>query len=213
MKSSVIFLSGFSVFMCNIIVHKIINSILQSCTYVLSQEGFDTVCLVDCGDIKPICDYLEKKEKRVESVFLTHAHYDHVYGLKDLLVRYPDIKVYGNRLSLDGLEDDNFTLSYLYEDSFMVSLDDKNAFPVIDNHPINVLGEDGYCIATPGHDVDCMTYIIGNMIFTGDSYNPHSEVFTKWTRSNADEAGRSMMKILNLISENHLIVYPGHQID
>ena len=194
-------------------VHKIINSILQSCTYILSKEGSDKVCLIDCGDIDPIFAYLKEIGKTVDSVYLTHAHYDHVFGLKELLSRYPDIKVLGNKETLEGLKDEYFTLSYLYDEDFMLALSDDQKQPLEDNQPINVFGEGGYCIATPGHDVDCMTYVIGNMIFTGDSYNPNSEVFTKWTRSDVSLALQSENRIKNLIHENNLVVYPGHQID
>lgn len=194
-------------------VHKIINSILQSCTYILSKEGSDKVCLIDCGDIDPIFAYLKEIGKTVDSVYLTHAHYDHVFGLKELLSRYPDIKVLGNKETLEGLKDEDFTLSYLYDEDFMLALSDDQKQPLEDNQPINVFGEGGYCIATPGHDVDCMTYVIGNMIFTGDSYNPNSEVFTKWTRSDVSLALQSENRIKNLIHENNLVVYPGHQID
>lgn len=171
------------------------------------------VCLIDCGDIEPILAYLKDTGKTVESVYLTHAHYDHVFGLKDLISRYPDIKVLGNKETLEGLKDEDFTLYYLYDEDFMLTLSDNQKTPLIDNQSITVLGKDGFCVATPGHDVDCMTYVIDNMIFTGDSYNPNSEVFTKWTRSDASLAWQNENRIKDLIHDNNLEVFPGHQID
>lgn len=199
--------------MCDMTVHKIINSILQSCTYILSKEDSDKVCLIDCGDIEPILTYLKENNKAVASVFLTHAHYDHVFGLKDLLSRYPDIKVFGKKETLEGLNDEDFTLSYLYDEDFMLALSDNQKEPLEDKQPINVLGEDGYCLATPGHDIDCVSYVVDNMIFTGDSYNPNSGVFMKWTRSDASLALQNENRIKHLIHDNNLVVYPGHQID
>lgn len=199
--------------MCDMTVHRMINSILQSCTYILSNESSDKVCLIDCGDVEPILAYLKKTGKTIASVYLTHAHYDHVFGLKDLISRYPAIKVLGNKETLEGLKDEDFTLSYLYEEDFMLALSDDQKKLLVDKQPIEVLGREGYCIATPGHDVDCMTYVIGNMIFTGDSYNPNSEVFTKWTRSDVFLALQNENRIKNLIQGKNLEVYPGHQID
>ena len=199
--------------MCNMKVHKIINSILQSCTYILSNESSDKVCLIDCGDIEPILSYLKETGKAVESVYLTHAHYDHVFGLKDLISRYPDIKVLGNKETLEGLKDEDFTLSYLYDEDFMLALNDNQKSPLIDKQSINVLGKEGYCISTPGHDVDCMSYVIGNMIFTGDSYNPNSEVFSKWSRSDVSLALHNERLIKSIIREKNLEAYPGHHID
>ena len=82
-------------------VDYITNSIFNSRTYILS-DGSDKVWLVDCGDVflndnDDDNDNLGRlMDSRVEGVLLTHAHFDHIYGLPSLLERFPDVAIYTN---------------------------------------------------------------------------------------------------------------------
>lgn len=75
-------------------VDHVVNTIFNSITWVLSDSDSDHVWLVDCGDIKPILERVGNKE--IAGVLLTHAHFDHIYGLPELLKPYPDCRVYTN---------------------------------------------------------------------------------------------------------------------
>lgn len=61
-------------------VQGIVNSIMSSMTYVLSEDEGDGVWLVDCGDIGSI-QASSIGSNPIKGVLLTHAHYDHIYGL------------------------------------------------------------------------------------------------------------------------------------
>lgn len=77
------------------IVSHIVNSIFSSRTYILSEEGNTEFWLVDCGDIPPIVDLLSFIGGRpfgLKGVLLTHAHYDHIYGLPQLMELFPQVK-------------------------------------------------------------------------------------------------------------------------
>lgn len=214
MRSSAIYLSVSSDSMFNMEVYIIINEILQSCTYILSKDGEAGVYLVDCGTPASILSYLEKKEKYVKGVFLTHAHYDHIYGLNDLIERYPDLDVYASEKTFVGLGDSDLNMSYLYtDDDFEVRIRKEHSVIVRDKTQTTILGETVECIATPGHDVDCMSYVVGESLFTGDSFNPNSPVFTKWRNSDADLAIKNEAMLSHLIAEKGLSVYPGHNIE
>ena len=58
-------------------VHTIINSILNSCTYILFNDSED-VYLIDCGETEPILNYLRNNKKVIKGIFLSHCHYDHI---------------------------------------------------------------------------------------------------------------------------------------
>ena len=190
------------------------NDLLQSCTYILSKDGEAGIYLVDCGNSAPILSYLKKKEKYVKGVFLTHAHYDHIYGLNDIIERYPDLDVYASEKTFVGLENSDLNMSYLYtDDDFEVRIRKEHSIIVRDKTQTTIYGEAVEYIATPGHDVDCMSYMIGNSLFTGDSFNPNSPVFTKWRNSDVVLALDSEAKLHQLIMDKGLRVYPGHNIE
>ena len=55
------------------------NSIMNSVTYVLYREDIDYCVLIDCGFSEDFIISLETLKKRVNAVYLTHAHYDHIF--------------------------------------------------------------------------------------------------------------------------------------
>ena len=59
---------------------------LQENCYLLGAAGSEGVVLVDPGDeAKLLLDRLEASGRRLEAILLTHAHFDHVGALADLL--------------------------------------------------------------------------------------------------------------------------------
>lgn len=66
-------------------IHYITNTIFTSKTYILYREGESKVWLVDIGDVEPVVEFLQEKNLSVEGVLLTHAHFDHIYGLEALV--------------------------------------------------------------------------------------------------------------------------------
>ena len=48
----------------------------------------------DIGDAEPVAAFIEEMGLAPDGVFISHAHFDHIYGLLKLLERYSDCKVY-----------------------------------------------------------------------------------------------------------------------
>lgn len=182
------------------------NDLLRSCSYIIEYKH---VWLIDCGDCRLILDTISRIGKSLKAVFLTHCHLDHIYGLCVLLKFYPHVKIYCSEQTLKGLKDIYMNLSYIFP---IYSFD----FVYDDN--VVILHEGIYCIdgleceviPTPGHADDCITYIIGNNIFTGDSYIPFAKIFARWPRSNKALALENEKTIKNIIKQRNLNVYSGH---
>ncbi|MCQ2181785.1 MAG: MBL fold metallo-hydrolase [Bacteroidales bacterium] len=96
-----------------LIVDYIVNSVFNSRTYILSEDGSDKVWLVDCGDVEPVMSIVGSR--KVEGVLLTHAHFDHIYGLPSLLERFPDVAIYTNGWGKRALADDRMNLSRYHD--------------------------------------------------------------------------------------------------
>ncbi len=200
--------------MCNIQVFTVVNDILQSCSYILTTDNERGAYLVDCGNIEPLLSYLESNNLHLEGVLLTHCHFDHIYGLKDLMLQYPNVKVYASLKTFQGLNDEDLNMSYLYVDEeYSVSIRRSQRIILDGNIIPTILGEKVKYIPCPGHDVDCISYIVGDLIFTGDSYNPEMSVFTKWHNSDASLALQNEKLLESIIKKKNLKVFPGHIID
>lgn len=188
-------------------VNQVVNSVYNSNTYVISKNGCNWVWLIDIGEIEGILKYLDGS-KYVKGVFITHSHIDHIYGINKLVDLFPDCIVYISDKGKEGLASDKMNLSFYHED------------PVVFNGPnIKILKEEDNVILyenvileameTPGHNQGCLTFKIGNYIFTGDSYIPGYEVVTKLKDGNREASLKSLVKIKANISPN-TIVCPGH---
>ena len=76
-------------------IKRIISKILDSNTFVISKG--DKAIIIDAGanleDVKN-----EINNKKVLGIFLTHAHYDHVFYCLDYAKEF-DCKIYANKNS------------------------------------------------------------------------------------------------------------------
>ena len=179
-------------------IEEIVNSIFTSKTYILFCEGEDKAWLVDIGDVKPIVTFLEKKGLTVVGVFLTHAHFDHIYGLPSLMEHYPHCKVYTTEFGKKTLASDKLNMSkyhetpIIYEGDNVIVLHEGDRMSLFDDEPVMRFYE------TPGHNPGCLTMALGDMIFTGDAYIPGVGANTQLPHANKELAQRSMERILKL---------------
>ena len=187
------------------IIRQVVNSIFNSCSYVISHG--DGSWLVDCGDLDLI---LPCVDGRVEGVLLTHGHFDHIFGLNNLLSLFPTIPIYTNQAGKNALFSDKLNFSKYHEESFI--LDSERNVALISDGDIVQLGPGlkANAVFTPGHSPDCVSWIVGDALFTGDSFIPGVKTVTTFPLSNKALAARSE----NLIREmaTHRTVYPGHAI-
>lgn len=191
---------------CNI--NCVVNTFFTSCSYVFEARKGD-VWLVDCGDVEPLLPLLEGKN--LAGILLTHAHFDHIYGLNELVQRFPDVLVYTNECGKETLLDARKNMSFYHETPFV--FDYPEQIRLVDNgDEIDIAeGVKAKVVATPGHHPSCLTYIVGDAIFTGDSYIPGTKVVTNLPKGNKLQAQESIDKILHLAKG--LTIYPGHYIE
>lgn len=183
---------------------------MNSITYILTKEGVDYCILIDCGYSEDLIPVLEKLSKCVKAVFLTHVHYDHVYGLNMLLKYYPEVLVYTNEEGFSALTDTrkNFSKYHSELESFVfqypksVRLLEEREYELFEGEKMQVL-------FTPGHDVTCFSFIIGDNLFTGDAYIPGIKTVMSFPRSNRKDAKESLERLKALEKQGYNVC-PGH---
>ena len=187
-------------------IQQIINSIFTSNTFVLTDEGSLDCWLIDVGDIEPILEIVGHRE--VKGVFITHTHYDHIYGINKLIEQFPDCVVYTSKHGKEGLYSDKLNFSRYHDDPILFKgkcievLEEEDGVALFPNVVLKA-------IYTPGHDWSCLSYYTDEVIFTGDSYIPNIKVITSFPKSDKDEAKVSLNRILDLATTRD--VYPGHE--
>ena len=188
-------------------VDYIVNSIFDSMTWLLSETESSQVWLVDCGDVDPIVEKLGGKT--IAGVLLTHAHFDHIYGLPELINRFPECRIYTNGIGRETLANARLNMSFYHETPLTV-----------EGPQIRICGEGdeislyqgltAKVYETPGHHPSCLTFMVGDYLFTGDAYIPGTKVVTNLPKGDKKQAQESLERIKELAKGK--IIRCGHQI-
>lgn len=173
------------------------NSLFSSLTYRFGST------LIDPGDEW-------RGFAAVGVVLLTHAHFDHIYGLNRLLELNPSALVYTNLDGREALLNDKKNMSRYHESPFIFNFPDS--IRLVTDGEIVHLGESLSAEAhfTPGHNPSCITWVVGDAVFSGDAYIPGIRTVTNLPGSDKDQALRSEILIKSLAEGKQ--IYPGHKI-
>ena len=188
-------------------VDKIINSIFDSITWLLSETESNQVWLVDCGDIAPIIERIGTRE--VAGVLLTHAHFDHIYGLPKLIDQYPSCVIYTNEIGRDSLADSRLNMS-LYNET-PITVVGPQIMICCEGDEISLFsGVQAMVFETPGHHPSCLTYMIADYLFTGDAFIPGVKVVTRLPKGDKKQAELSVSRIVKM-SKGRMVMCGHHK--
>lgn len=191
----------------NLEVVRLVNSIYSSNTYCVIDTECKEVVLVDVGDVVPIVDLVVNSGCILKRVFLTHAHFDHIYGLNLLLEQYPDIVIYTSKYGKDSLYSDKLNFSRYHEKPFVFKGD--NVVVLNESSGVAIGNIELKIMETPGHNPGCLCYKLTDYFFTGDSYIPGIKVITNLPGGDKLANVNSLDKIKHEFYSG-LVVCPGH---
>jgi len=158
-------------------IHHFFDPATSTLSYVVSDGATKDAVIIDPvldfdavnlafseGSMEAILAYVEAEGLKVHAILETHIHADHITGSHRLGAKLgaklvassaiPDIQsTFKDILSLEAQETDGGTFDVLMEDG------DQLEFGSLTIEAIH----------TPGHTPACLTYKIGDAIFTGDT--------------------------------------------
>lgn len=179
------------------IFDSFVNSLYKSVCYRIG------LTLVDPGDIW-------YGFNDVKNVFLTHAHFDHIYGLNKVADFSTEFKVYTNEAGKEMLFNPKLNMSKYHEHPFEFKFYDK-VIVVNDGDLIDIgNGKMAKALFTPGHNPSCVTWIVEDLLFTGDSFIPGIKTVTNLPGGNRNLCAASEDLIKTLANGRRIC--PGHQI-
>ena len=143
----------------------------------------------------------------ISIVLLTHAHFDHIYGLNKVIELNPNAKVFTNQDGKDMLLDAKLNLSKYHETPFVFQFPD-NIECIAEGSLIKNGNETIEVYETPGHNPSCLTFVIGKNVFTGDAYIPSIKTITNLPKGDSVQAESSISKILKIAKSKN--IYAGH---
>jgi len=187
-------------------------NLLQERCYIAWREPgrciiADPGCYGD-AEVQALEDTLSREGLTPEAILLTHAHFDHIFGVKPLQDRFGGIPVY-----MDPA--DQVVLEYSADMAGRLGLSppatDFRQTPVQDGQILAVAGMNFEVIATPGHTPGGVCYLEreADILLTGDTLFAGSIGRTDFLYSEYDDEIRSIMERLILL-DPAIRILPGH---
>lgn len=186
-------------------IHRFENSVFNSNSYIIN-DGPQAV-IVDIGDFNPLVNFINEHNLDLVALFITHTHYDHIYGIKEFMHQFPDIPIYTSEFGKIAFSKPNWNFSRYHDDNIciisdkIVPLQNKEVISISEALRVTA-------IATPGHDLSCISFRIDDALFTGDSFIPGIKVVDTFPKSDKLLAAH-WYSILQGMAETYNI-YPGH---
>ena len=167
--------------------------------YILVDEETKDCAIIDAGgDAGKISAAVESMNGKPKYLLLTHGHFDHVGGVKEICSKY-DIPFYISKIDEEYMEKDNSVFGTLPKASGYLKEGDV----------VKLGSREIKVIETPGHTKGGLCFLIDGKLFTGDT-------LFQGSIGRTDFIGGDMKEIISSI-KNKLLplgddveVYPGH---
>jgi len=180
--------------------------------YVVSDSRNNTVIFDPCERGEEIYEYLKREGLVLGAVIITHAHFDHIYGLSDLVRAAEDdgkkVPVYIHSADAPAMrsEQKNFS-SPLFGTPYKYTgiLDELS-----DGDTVNAGEMEFRVLSTPGHTVGSACYVNDKekVVFAGDVLFEGSIGRTDFPGGDMEKMKESLTRLMDL-SDSYR-VYPGH---
>jgi glyoxylase-like metal-dependent hydrolase (beta-lactamase superfamily II) len=200
-------------------VHAFFDSRTQTLSYVVFDAASrDAVAIDPVLDYEPVgsftftesvdalSEFVRQRELKLHYVLETHAHADHLSGSQLLARRFGARVVIGSRITE---VQKTFQRIFALPTSFPT---DGSQFDVLlDEGAVLSAGTLGIsALATPGHTPACLSYLIGDAVFTGDALfmEDYGTGRCDFPKGSADALYDSVQKLYRLPDATRVFV--GH---
>lgn len=175
--------------------------------YFIYRENENKVLLIDPPDKgEHIINSLKENQLEVAAVLLTHAHFDHIYGVEEVK-KLANVKVYASENEKDICESADLNVSNQVSRPCVVHPD---AY-LKDGEMVEIAGIKFQLIETPGHTKgsSCYYFEEAGFLVSGDTLFQDSVGRSDLPTGSMSELIRSIKNKLFVLPEN-VKVYPGH---
>ncbi|AYF55069.1 MBL fold metallo-hydrolase [Clostridium botulinum C] len=171
--------------------------------YILIDEETMVGCIIDPGgDADRLANIIDELNIEIKFILLTHGHMDHVGGVEVLREKY-NVPVYINGKDKELMEKGTQVFGRIWGKT----PEDKE---LKDEEIIKLGSLDIRCIETPGHTPGGMSFLVNNVVFTGDTLFHGSVGRCDLPGGNQSQLIESIKNKL-MVLDDEIVVLPGHE--
>ena len=176
-------------------IHTLPLGSYQTNCYIIHEEASKTCCVIDPGYTpEVVLDKVASLGLTVEAILLTHGHFDHVGGVKEIASETGcDVYLCADDLAMPPM----MTAGKLY---YTKTYEEGTQ--------LSRAGLDIHVIHTPGHTPGSVCLMVDNAIFSGDTLFAGSCGRTDLPGGNWATILKSLRRLASF--ETNYWVYPGH---
>lgn len=193
------------------IIHKSLNQVAFENTYYLEND--DHLLVVDPGsNWEDIYQKIQKINKPVAAILLTHTHYDHIMSLDKVRAEFGHPPVYVSKEEAAWLYQPLDNLSGLDRHQDLPDVICQPAEEIVQlDQAYHIEGFHFYALATPGHSEGSLSYVFpdDHLVLSGDALFRETIGRADLPTGDFDTLIRSIKEQL-LTLPSHYQVYPGH---
>lgn len=193
--------------MAKLKIGRIMLGVCQTNCYFVYEEGKTQVLFFDPADKgEYIYKALEEKGFSIAAIFLTHGHFDHIWGAEELR-RLSGAELYAYEGEKELCADSSMNVSKAAGRACTIVPDQF----LKDGERITIAGITLEVIATPGHTSGgcCYYFETDKILISGDTLFQESVGRTDFPTGSMSRLVRSIKEKLLLLPED-VKVYPGH---
>ena len=139
---------------------------LRANCFVVTNGSSDAVIIDAGGTDRVFMNYLEENKIIVRAILLTHGHFDHIFGAKELKEKF-GAEIYIHDYDYELTSSTEKSLAYWVDEEFFTPFSADKTF--LSDDIISVAGMDFKVMHCPGHTRGSSCFIINDNIFTGDA--------------------------------------------
>jgi len=189
------------------LIDRVVVGALQSNSYIVFDQEFGEGLVIDAGEEpQKIIHRIEEKGIRVEGIYVTHCHFDHILAVRELKEAL-GCKFYIHRA-------DEEVLKRSVEDAELYlglsSFDPPKPDGYIDDGDEIRIGRNILKVLhTPGHTPGSISYVFDGGVFTGDTLFAGSIGRTDMFGGDIKLLVKSVVEKLFKLPDQY-VIYPGH---
>ncbi len=176
--------------------------------YILVDEG-EAAVIDPSVSVLEIMSVLRAENAKLTKILLTHAHADHMFYLTELRTANPEAAVMLHANDSELLTDGDKNVSTMF---FGEPHDYGSADKLLIEGDVIELGRGKIRVMhTPGHTKGSACYMLGNVIFSGDTIFADGYGRCDFYSGNPQKLNSSLIKLRNHLQKSpKTIIYPGH---